>query len=113
MKTKFYTAAVMVSAVVLGGCDRSSGLWGHDEFARYTQRLDSVTDSAGDAKEANRVIHTDHPWSRYAFNRRIPVDGQRMSNAVQIYRSGPASAGVQAPTNAGPESPTQSPTPGR
>jgi hypothetical protein len=93
MITRFCTAAAMLSAVVLAGCDHTSGLWGDDEFDRYTQRLDSVTDSAGDAKEVNRVIQTDHPWPRYAFDRRIPVDGQRMSNAVENYRSGPQREG--------------------
>src|SRR5579884_949478 len=106
MSIKICTAAALIAGLVLGGC-RHSGLWGDDEFDRYAQRLDKVTDSAGDAKEINRVVHTNHPYPPYAYDHRIPVDGERMTNAVRIYRSGPAPAGVQAPTGAGAASPTQ------
>jgi hypothetical protein len=36
------------------------------------------------------VTHTDHPWPRDVFDRRIAVDADRMSNAVKTYRAGPA-----------------------
>ena len=88
MFARLWTTAALFSSLVLGGCQHS-GLWGDDEFARYDQRVDKITDSAGDAKEWNRVVQTDHPYPRYAYDHRIPVDAQRMTNAVRTYRSGP------------------------
>jgi hypothetical protein len=110
MSIKICTVVVLLSSIALAGC-KHDGLWGYDEFDRYTQRLDTVTDSAGDAKERNRVVQTDQPWPRYSYDHSIPVDGQRMTRAVEIYRSGPTPAGVQAPTGASAQSPTQSQPP--
>ena len=90
MTARICTLAVMLPALLLGGCSYQSGLWGNDEFERYAQRLDTVTDSAGNAKEVNRVLQTPHPWPRYVFDPRIPVSSSRMSNAVRTYQSGPA-----------------------
>src|SRR3569832_1828795 len=88
MFAKLSIAAALLSSLLLGGCQHS-GLWGDEEFAGYTQRVDKVTADAGDAKEWNRAVHTDHPYPRYAYDHRIPVDAARMSNAVRAYRSGP------------------------
>ena len=85
----FLTAAAVIAAFPLGGCIMS-GLYGNDEFERYSQRADVITLSAGDAKEVNRVTHTNHPWPRYVADRRIPVSGDRMARAIDCYRSGPA-----------------------
>jgi hypothetical protein len=100
MVAKLCTATALISSILLGGCQHS-GLWGDDEFAGYTQRLDKVTASAGDAKEWNRVVQTDYPYPRYAYDHRIPVDAERMTNAVRAYRSGPkqlSSQGVEGAT---------------
>lgn len=72
-------------ALNLGGC--SSGFYGFDEFDRYAQRVDAVTDSAGDAKAVNAGTHMITPWPRYVGNRRVPVDGERMVGAVERYRA--------------------------
>ena len=88
-RTRVCAFAVMLPALLLGGCYQS-GLWGNDEFERYVQRVDAVTISAGDAKEVNRVMQTPHPWPRYVFDPRIPVSGNRMSNAVRTHNAGPA-----------------------
>src|SRR3569832_1990689 len=88
MFAKLSIAAALLSSLLLGGCQHS-GLWGDDEFAGYTQRVDKVTADAGDAKEWNRAVQTDHPYPRYAYDHRIPVDAERMTNAVRAYRSGP------------------------
>jgi hypothetical protein len=106
MFAKLWTAAALFSTLVLGGCQHS-GLWGDDEFARYGQRVDKVTESAGDAKEWNRVVQTDHPYPRYAYDHRIPVDAERMTNAVRAYRSGPKQMREQ-----GKEGETWTPPPG-
>jgi hypothetical protein len=58
-----------------------------DEFAgQYFQRSDTVTPSAGNAQAVNTVTHMIDPWPPYAYNRRIPADGERMVGAVERYR---------------------------
>lgn len=67
-----------------------------DEWARYFQRIDTVTVASGDARQVNAVTHIINPWPRYVRNRRIPADGQRMVRAIQSYKNGgkPASSGA-------------------
>src|SRR5579863_5024354 len=67
---------------LLGGC---YGLAGNDEVDRYFQRSDTITMSAGDAKEANAVTHTINPWPRYVGDRRIASDARRVGAAVTRY----------------------------
>jgi len=43
--------AILAAALSLGGC---YGLYGHDEVDRYFQRSDTITMSAGDAKQVTR-----------------------------------------------------------
>ncbi|WFU38797.1 hypothetical protein QA640_30930 [Bradyrhizobium sp. CB82] len=73
---------VLLAVLPLGGC---YGLYGHDEVDRYFQRSDTITMSAGDAKEVNAVTHTIHPWPRYVGNRRLAYDARRTSAAVNRY----------------------------
>jgi len=67
---------------LLGGC---YGLAGHDEVDRYFQRSDTITMTAGDAKQVNAVTHTIHPWPRYVGDRRIAYDARRVGAAVTRY----------------------------
>ena len=109
MTARIWTLVAVFPALLLGGCIRD-GMWGNDEFDRYVQRIDTVTDSAGNAKEVNRVMQTPHPWPRYVFDPRIPVSGSRMSNAVRTYRSGPApltAQGAEGDTWTAPPAQTQ------
>ena len=78
--TKRYLA--MLAILPLGGC---YGLYGHDEVDRYFQRSDTITMSAGDAKQVNAVTHTIHPWPRYVGDRRIAYDARRVGAAVTRY----------------------------
>src|SRR6516165_11016298 len=80
MTTRFL--AFLAAAVSLGGC---YGLYGHDEMDRYFQRSDTITMSAGDAKQVNAVTHTIHPWPRYVGDRRIAYDARRVGAAVTRY----------------------------
>src|SRR6476619_2715690 len=75
----------IVSALSLGGC---YGLYGHDEVDRYLQRSDTITMSAGDAKQANAVTHTIHPWPSNVGDRRIVVSAAKTGGAISRYRSG-------------------------
>lgn len=52
---------------------------------RYFQRSDSITMTAGDAKQVNAVTHTIHPWPRYVGDRRIAYDARRVGAAVTRY----------------------------
>jgi hypothetical protein len=83
---RFGTIASMLAALMVGGC--SSGLWGDDEFERYSQRTDSITMSAGNAKSVNAVTHMHDPWPPGVGDRQILADGVRMQRALERYRRG-------------------------
>jgi hypothetical protein len=76
------TCTVLLALVTLGSCN---GLAGDDEMERYFQRSDSITLSAGDAKQANAVSHTIHPWPPGVGDRRIVSDARRVGAAVSRY----------------------------
>src|SRR5215831_15579207 len=72
----------LFAPLLLGGC---YGLYGHDEVDRYFQRSDTITMSAGDAKQVNAVTHTIHPWPRNVGDRRLAYDARRVAGAVKRY----------------------------
>src|SRR6266446_495756 len=76
------TCTVLLALVTLGSCN---GLAGHDEMDRYFQRSDTITLSAGNAKEVNAITHTINPWPPGVGDRRIVSDGRRVSTAVTRY----------------------------
>jgi hypothetical protein len=76
------TCTVLLAVLSLGACN---GLAGDDEMERYYQRSDSITLSAGDAKQANAVTHTIHPWPAGVGDRRIVTDARRVGAAVTRY----------------------------
>jgi hypothetical protein len=85
MALRSFTLALIMATLSVGGC---SGLWGDDELARYAQRTDRITLSAGDAKEVNAVTHMLTPWPPGVGDRRIIADGTRMQRAVERYHRG-------------------------
>jgi len=72
----------LFAPLLLGGC---YGVAGHDEVDRYFQRSDTITMSAGDAKQVNAVTHTINPWPRNVGDRRIAYDARRVGAAVTRY----------------------------
>jgi len=76
---------VICVAAGLSGC---TGLYGHDEIDRYFQRSESITLSAGEARNANIANQTIHPWPPGVSDRRIVADGPRSVSAVERYRKG-------------------------
>ena len=60
----------------------------NDEMDRYFQRSDTITMSAGDAKQVNAVTHTINPWPSYVGDRRIVVEAAKTGGAIARYRSG-------------------------
>ena len=79
------TCTVLLAVFTLGSCN---GLAGNDEMDRYFQRSDTITLSAGDAKQANAVTHTINPWPSYVGDRRIVVEAAKTRGAIARYRSG-------------------------
>src|SRR5690242_7002774 len=88
---------VSAMAVSLGGCLP----FGNDEGERYLQRKDTVTLSAGDAKEVNRDTQMEAAWPRGVDDRKIVANGQRMVGAVQNYRCGTAPTSTPTTSTAG------------
>jgi hypothetical protein len=78
------TCTVLLAVFTLGSCN---GLAGNDEMDRYFQRSDTITLSAGDAKQRNAVTHTINPWPPYVGDRRIVTDARRTGSAVTRYGS--------------------------
>ena len=74
------TCTVFLALITLGSCN---GLAGDDEMDRYFQRSDTITLSAGDAKQANAVTHTINPWPPGVGDRRIITDARRASVAIR------------------------------
>jgi hypothetical protein len=66
--------------------------FGNDEGERYLQRKDTITLSAGDAKEVNRDTQMIAAWPRGVDDRNIPGNGARMVRAAETYRAPPAAS---------------------
>lgn len=64
------------AALLLAGC------WNH-VGEEYVQRLDTITSSAGNAKDINANQHIINPWPSYVGNRNIPGSGAKMARAVK------------------------------
>jgi hypothetical protein len=79
------TCTVLLAVFTLGSCN---GLAGNDEMDRYFQRSDTITLSAGNAKEVNAATHTIHPWPKYVGDRRIVVEAAKVQRGIQRYRVG-------------------------
>ena len=73
----------LILAATLGGC--SSGIY-ENPAAQYVARSDTVTLSAGNAKDVNAATHVIDPWPRNVKDRRISGNGERMVGAVQRYQ---------------------------
>ena len=61
--------------------------WDQDPFAQYFERKDTIVSGAGDARDVNAATQIIDPWPRYVGNRRIPANGERMSGAIERYRT--------------------------
>jgi len=75
----------IVAAFPLSGC---SGLYGDDQLEAYAQRKDTVTLSAGDAKEVNARTHMIAAWPRGVGDRAILMGGNKGVRAMECYRQG-------------------------
>jgi hypothetical protein len=86
--------SLLLSAVLtIGGCWEASA-------GQYLNRTDTITTSAGDDQDVNAALQIIDPWPRHVGNRRIPGNGERLSGAVQRYRSPPQLAGASGAATA-------------
>jgi hypothetical protein len=80
-------APISVAALLVwAGAAAQAGELRYDFSGPYLQRKDSITPGAGNAKAVNTVTHMIDPWPPYAGNRRIPGNGERMTDAIERYR---------------------------
>ena len=73
--------AVGALAAGLAGC-----MHAEDPVVQYTQRSGKLAIDGGNAPASNLAIQMIDPWPRVSANRRIPAEGQRMSDAYERYR---------------------------
>src|SRR5262249_17677166 len=86
-------AAIVSLAASVGGC------WGavsENPAAQYLRRTDTITTSAGNAKEVNAATNVIDPWPPGVGDPRIRANGDRMVGAMERYRRQPASPASQA-----------------
>jgi uncharacterized membrane protein YgcG len=87
----------LIALIIVAACGHARAqddpFW--DEWARYLQRIDTVSVTSGNARNVNAVTQIIDPWPYYVGNRRIPANGQRMVGAIERYqnRGKPAAAG--------------------
>jgi hypothetical protein len=80
--------SVLVLAA-LGGC------------VDYLERRDTITLSAGEAQDWNKVVHIADPWPAHAKNTHIPGDGPRTARVIGRYSAGNEPAnGTREPADA-------------
>ncbi len=83
-------AASLVAIVLFGSSGFAAaeceGCFWDDLFAPYTERIDTVRTTSGNAKAVNTVTHMITPWPPYVFDRRIPGNGPWMVQAIRNYQ---------------------------
>src|SRR5260370_26710994 len=92
----------LAALAAAGGCMQTASRYdpGVDYVQEYAQRSQTITLSAGNARETNAAIHVIDPWPRYAGNKRIPADGQRMAGPLQGAPQHSGHGGGQEPIGA-------------
>lgn len=95
--TKMTGLAALISLMAIGGASAGQDYPFLDELTRYAERIDTLSVASGDARNVNAATQIINPWPRYARDRRIPVNGQRMVGAINRYQD-PKLLGAQAPT---------------
>jgi hypothetical protein len=105
------TVAAVALAAACGGC--WAGVY-DNPAAEYLHRSDTITLSAGNAKNVNAVTHIIDPWPRQVANRRIPGHGERIAHAMERYKSGQNGSSNQTGTQVigipvGSATPSQNP----
>lgn len=89
-------ACITLSGLTLGlsGCSEP-----------YMHRQDRIAASAGDAVEANKVLHIADPWPRGSFGH-TAVSGRRVEPSIERYNSSTPGLGASRATAAAAPSPS-------
>jgi hypothetical protein len=95
--TRMTGVAALISVMAVGGAHAGQDYPFLDELTRYAERIDTLSVVSGDARNVNAATQIIDPWPRYARDRRIPANGQRMVGAINRYQN-PKLLGAQAPT---------------
>ena len=111
----FRLLLLSIAAGAIGGCANDKLYDPHG----YLDRRDSIELSAGDANASNIAVQMVDPWPRYAGNKNIAFNGQRMQAAVERSRNNQvvppqgisASTAYAAPSNTNPSAPANNNTP--
>lgn len=80
------SSGVLFALLAMTATASADGDLFEEMFAPYSQRIEGVTPSAGNAKAINSATHILNPWPPYATNRQIPANGERMVGAIERYR---------------------------
>lgn len=104
---------LLIATLMLGVSSGCSSGTAYDNPSRdYTQRIMSVSPTAGNAQAANTVIQTAGPWPAYGYDTSVPGDGERMVKAYRSYENRDGSGGGAPPPSAvGPLGPGGAPPP--
>ena len=93
-------AAMIATPPLLSCC--SGGIAFDDPTRDYTQRIVTVSSTAGNAQASNTVIQTPGPWPAAGYNTIVPADGPAMVKAIGRYENHEdVPAGGAAPAAAG------------
>lgn len=108
--TRFTFFLLSFAAVAVAGCANGPELY---DPHGYLDRRDSIELSAGDANASNIAMQMVDPWPRYAGNKNIASNGQRMQAAVERYRNNQVTSpqGISASTTYGAQSNPNSASP--
>lgn len=79
--------AGLVGLLALTGCQTN------DDFSNYLARKETVSLSAGNAKDANAAQHVIDPWPQYVGNTRIEGNGANSVKAIECYEGRSAASG--------------------
>jgi hypothetical protein len=95
--TRLSGLTALISLMAVSGACAGEDYPFLDELTRYAERIDTLSVVSGDARNVNAATQIINPWPRYARDRRIPANGQRMVGAINRYQN-PRLLGAQAPT---------------
>jgi hypothetical protein len=89
---KAFLAKVLLPLLLLGG-----SLGGCSDL--YYDRRETISLTADDARESNRVAQVIDPWPPHSANKNVAFDGNKMQTAVERYRTNRVIQPVNATTS--------------
>jgi hypothetical protein len=90
--SKSLLSKILLPLLLLGGA-----LAGCSDI--YYDRRETISLTADDARESNRVAQVIDPWPAHSANKNIAFDGNKMQTAVERYRTNKVIQPVNATTS--------------